>query len=36
MQVNFVSYFYSERNETIGVIAAGTILDFFLETIAPS
>ena len=30
-----ISYFHTERNETIGVIAAGNMLDFFLENIAP-
>ena len=27
-----ISYFYNERGETIGVIAAAGILDFFLDS----
>ena len=30
-----ISYFHSERNEEIGVIAAGDILDFFLQSLGP-
>lgn len=30
-----VAYFYDERGETIGVIAAGNVLDFFLASIGP-
>jgi uncharacterized protein (DUF2164 family) len=26
-----ISYFHDERNEEIGVVAAGNILDFFIE-----
>lgn len=27
-----IGYFLDERNETIGIVAAGHILDFFLQT----
>jgi uncharacterized protein (DUF2164 family) len=30
-----ISYFYDEKGETIGVIAAGNTLDFFLDTVGP-
>jgi uncharacterized protein (DUF2164 family) len=33
---DIVSFFHDERNETIGVIAAENILDFFLGTIGPN
>ncbi len=32
---SIISYFQDERNEEIGVIAAGEVLDFFMETLAP-
>lgn len=28
-----ISYFHDERNEEIGVIAAGNILDFFVQSV---
>ena len=31
-----VGYFLDERGETIGVIAAGNILDFFLQSAGPN
>lgn len=30
-----IAYFHDERNEEIGVIAAESVLDFFLEKIGP-
>ena len=30
-----IRYFLDERSETIGVIAAGNVLDFFLQNIGP-
>jgi uncharacterized protein (DUF2164 family) len=30
-----ISYFHDERNEEIGVIAAGNVLDFFLQSVGP-
>ncbi|MBI2038105.1 MAG: DUF2164 family protein [Candidatus Magasanikbacteria bacterium] len=30
-----IGYFQDERNETIGIIAAEDVLDFFLQNIAP-
>ncbi len=36
MLVNeIITYFKTERDEDIGVIAAGEVLDFFLEALGP-
>jgi uncharacterized protein (DUF2164 family) len=32
---SIIYYFYEERSEKIGVIAAGGFLDFFVEKISP-
>ncbi len=32
---SIISFFQDERNEEIGVIAAGKVLDFFIDELAP-
>ncbi len=32
---SIISYFHDERSEEIGVIAAGDVLDFFMDKLAP-
>lgn len=35
LEREIISYFKTERDEDIGVIAAGEVLDFFLEALGP-
>lgn len=35
VQKSIVDYFLTEREEEVGLIAAGEVLDFFLQRVAP-